>query len=103
MHFNKEAFLAKIDYNQTVYKSLTELAISEYPVLIQKLLKAFEVYDKNEIISVAHKIKGGALSMEFEKMLEYAQEIEKNIEHKDIVAKLCRNIHDEWQKIEELI
>lgn len=74
-HFDKEAFLSRIDYDMGFYREMLMAALELEPI-IQELYTALENNNKEMIKKLSHKLKGSSLNMSFNELVKLFKEIE---------------------------
>jgi len=103
IHFDKAALLAMVDDDPSLMQELLE-AGADTGELIASLGEAIDRNDVSEVKRLAHKLKGAAYSLAFNRLAGLAKRTEENADvGQTTLDALLREIEDEWALIEALI
>ncbi len=106
-HFDKPGFTAKLLGNKALFLELIEHSIIQVPEEINNLKRALHNQDTERFKLFAHKLKGTALNMCFERLACIAIEAEKTAENNfagsDILNENLNRLESEWHKVKEEI
>ncbi len=106
-HFNKPAFLNKLLGNEDLFKELTAYSLIQTSEEIRGLKKALIADDIEKFKSYAHKLKGTASNMCFERIADLVALIEKTIENSSYSIKQIQtcidSIESEWKQVKQEI
>lgn len=107
LHFNKSGFSEKLLGNNSLFIELIEYSIIQIPDEITNLKKAYDSKDVGKFKLFAHKLKGTALNMCFERLaciaIEAEEAAENNFDGDDILLDKLNRLESEWFKVEEEI
>ncbi len=99
-HFDKESLLRRLDYDHTELEKLLRMALSKIPVYIENLKNAIEKNSSKHIAQTAHKLKGAALFISFDRLGKLAEKIEyKNEKEKYWIKEIYNEIEKELQEV----
>lgn len=106
-HFDKSGFAAKLLGNDSLFFELIKHSIVQVPEEINDLKKALDAKDVERFKLFAHKLKGTALNMCFERLASIAIEAEETVENNfaghDILRDKLNRLEIEWHKVKEEI
>jgi HPt (histidine-containing phosphotransfer) domain-containing protein len=106
-HFNKSGFSEKLLGNNSLFIELIEHSIIQIPDEINNLKKAFDSKDIERFKLFAHKLKGTALNMCFERLaciaIETEETAENNFDGSDILCDKLNRLEGEWHEVKEEI
>ncbi|MBS4013925.1 MAG: response regulator [Bacteroidetes bacterium] len=102
--FNKKDFMARIGEDENQYKELIDMAKTQVQSYIENLKSSINQNVPEDIRKNAHKLKGVALFLCFEKISELAQKIEFGYskENKELIS-ICKKIEVEFSDILKLL
>ena len=106
-HFDKPGFLEKLLGNNSLLIELIKHSILQVPEEINNLKRALDNKDAEKFKLFAHKLKGTALNMCFERLAIIAIEAEETAENNftgdDILRDNLNRLETEWHKVKEEI
>ncbi len=104
LHFDKPAFLDRIDHDPVVFDFLVASAREKFPADLEKLRVSINGEDPPAIYEAAHSVKGAALNMGFNELGRIAGEIElfRETREGNLDGKL-NEIMAEWKLVRALL
>lgn len=93
--FDRRKFELKIA-NPDIVATIVELCKTEFPKYISEIEEAVIVSDSLRIKQFAHKLKGGALNMEFEQLSALCVRIEEQSNDIQAIDSLLLILNDTW-------
>ena len=104
MHFNKEAFLKRLNNNNDQYNEIINLALKQIKEYLENLESAILDKKDKEVTQRSHKLKGVAMFLTFEILADIAQSIEysKTHDYKNY-KKLYKLALKEFENVKKLL
>ncbi len=99
-HFNREALLKNLYGDADLLSMMIRESVSAMPLYLKEIQDALKEKDLGMVREKAHKIKGAALTMQFNSLSRIAKTIETN-PHYDIsrIEKLIKDLEDELDAV----
>lgn len=102
-HFNSVSLLERIDGDTEVFNELKTIAITKLSSDMGNLKNEIELKNAVEIRQLAHKIRGGALTMCCGMLAELARELENNADsNTEIICRLFEKLQAECEFLKKL-
>jgi HPt (histidine-containing phosphotransfer) domain-containing protein len=104
LHFNKTKLLKIVGNDKPLIKELFTYAQIQIPKLFDLLDIAIKSKNHTEIKNLAHTIKGTALNMCFEQMINLTRSIEENSDKEIEEIEISYNqLLNEWEVVKKII
>lgn len=101
-HFDFQKLYNKIEEDQ-LFIQLLQIALDEFPKDLQLIKESIENNDGHTTSSIAHKLKGSCLNLEFNKLGELFKRIEHfALQPKDL-GNHIQEINNEWEILKTII
>ncbi len=103
-HFDEKELLERVGNNNELAQKLMGMFLLQFPKYIESLRQAIQQNNHNEILKIAHTIKGSSSNMSLNQLTGLAKKIEANVDKNEIngLNELFNAMLSEWEKVKAL-
>lgn len=99
--FDRETLMIRVNYDEELMSELIELSLQDLPARLEKLKENFTKKNIQEIVSIAHTIKGASLNMAFDDLAHTAMDLEHSAKNNNFVnvQKAIENLRRDYRNL----